>query len=101
MKITKALAIALALTTASIGMAHADDNHLERTAYQDPAVHQNLEKARTIIEAQGYQITDELEIDEKRGKLYVETEAIKNGKKYDIRLDYPSLKNLQAKLDRD
>ena len=93
MKITKALAIALALTTASIGMAHADDNHLERTAYQDPTVHQNLEKARTIIEAQGYQITDKLEICQNRSH--------QKGQKYDIRLDYPNLKNLQVKLDRD
>lgn len=101
MKIIKALTVALTLTTASIGMAQAGDDHLERNAYQDPAVGQNLDKARTIITEQGYQIIDELDISESWGKLYVETEAIKNGKKYDVRLDYPTLKNLKATLDRD
>lgn len=101
MKLVKALSIALALSVVSVGVAHADDDHLELTAQQDRAYTQNLEKARTIITKKGYQITDELEVDEEWGKLYVKTEAIKNGKKYDIRLDYPSLSNFKAKLDRD
>lgn len=100
MKLIKALSLAVVVATTGVGVAHADDDYLERAAYQDPAVSQNLAKARAIINQKGYQIIDELEIDEKRGKLYVETEAIKNGRKYDIRLDYPSLKNFRATLDR-
>lgn len=104
MKLTKALSVALALSVASIGVSYADndyDDRLELTAQQDQAYNQNLAKARTIITQKGYQITDELEVDEKRGKLYVTTEAIKGGKKYDIRLDYPSLSNFKATPDRD
>lgn len=106
MKLTKALSVALALSVASIGVSYADndyddDDRLELTAQQDRAYNQNLAKARTIITQKGYQITDELEVDEKRGKLYVTTEAIKGGKKYDIRLDYPSLSNFKATPDRD
>ncbi len=98
MKLIKSLALSLILATVATA-AHAGDDRLERSAYQDPAVKQNLEKARTIITNQGYQIIDDIEIDEDWGKLYVKTEAIKNGKKYDVRLDYPALNNLKAKLD--
>lgn len=98
MKLLKSLALSLTLISA-VTAAHAGDDRLEQKAYQDPAVQQTLEKARTIISNQGYQIIDDIEIDEDWGKLYVKTEAIKNGKKYDVRLDYPTLNNLKAKLD--
>lgn len=72
---------------------------IKAQALNDPNFTVNRQKAIDKLQHQGFTVT-EIEVDDHRGKPVLEVEAVKEGRKYDIKLSYPALKILKQKIDR-
>lgn len=103
-KLILAAAVTLMAATATARDRHDyrgmdREDRIEVQIYDDPNFDANLDKAEKILERQGYQVHD-IEPDVYRGKPALDIEATKNGRDYDIKMSYPALKILSAKIDR-
>lgn len=76
----------------------ANDGRTKKDVYTDPSYQNNVAKVRSELQARGYQINN-VEAGEHDGKKTLEVTALKNGQKWSVRLDYPSLKLIGEKRD--
>lgn len=94
-KLFPALAICTATAFVSVP-AVATANNSESQIHLDQDYHANVDKARNMLQARGYQVS-KISADDKQGQKALQISAKKNGYDWDIRLSYPALKILQER----
>lgn len=82
----------------SVAYANDYDDIIEQQVYSDVNFDQNTQKAVRDLQKRGY-VVQEIDVDTYRGKPVLEVEAYKNGQKYEIIMEYPSLRILKEKRD--
>lgn len=79
--------------------AYASQDNLPAQFRSDKDYHTNIDKARSMLQARGYQVKD-ISAKIKDGQRYLEIEAYKGAAKYEVDLYYPDLKIVKEKLDK-
>ena len=96
--IATALGVALVAPVAS----YADDDHqeerIENSIRNDRNYQAKVGQARRNLQARGYRVKS-IRPDAHNGRKTLEVEATKNGREWDIRLAYPSLRIISEKPD--
>ncbi|MDO4895853.1 MAG: PepSY domain-containing protein [Moraxella sp.] len=94
------LVISLSLVSVCFSHAHANQNgQIEQQIRADKDYDTNVAKARSMLQARGYQVK-EIKAGAENGQKCLEVEAYKGASKYEVKLDYPNLKIIKEKLDK-
>ncbi len=92
-QLISAVAMSLAATLITMpAVAIANDDGIRI----DQEYHANVDKARNMLQARGYQVS-KISADDRQGQKSLQVAARKNGYEWDIRLSYPTLKILQER----
>lgn len=87
------------LLSATLPIAHANQDSQIEQIRSDKDYHTNVAKARNMLQARGYRVQD-IRAYAENGTKYLDIEAYKGASKYAIKLYYPNLNIAKEKLEK-